>query len=513
MGNNNSSTESPKTPKRFRVARPTLIFDHFMNYFIKVGGIAVIAAIAGIFIFILSQILPLFRAPSVEYVGSFPISKVEIKAIAVDEWSELPMFVDRQGRISFVDLSDRDESESRGMFSLAPDFSESDPEFTFVRYNQDRSDLLLGTDDGRFTAVRISYQATHPAGERRLVVPSLTPTPITEIGVPGQPFELFDYVDAGRIKLAVAVQREDGAARVNALVLRQRQTLLGPGALEVDKSFDLTGLFPGEPTNIHLTGEGDFLIVSTAEGFLHLLARDDDGFSLRQSLAPFEDVENQEIHSINFLSGNISLVLTNGDGVARMFSIYHDSVSGIRILGKTKDFEPLPSGATFFSPSLRNKGFIFGTEDFASLRFATTAQTRWESELDYQVKRVVLGGRYDKILMLDDNNTLHLYDLRDRHPQAGWAAYFGKIHYEGRADPEYVWQSTGGSDAFEPKISMVPLIIGTVKGTIYAMLFAIPISLLCAIYTSQFLPSRIRRTVKPAMEIMESVPTVVLGFK
>ena len=54
------------------------------------------------------------------------------------------------------------------------------------------------------------------------------------------------------------------------------------------------------------------------------------------------------------------------------------------------------------------------------------------------------------------------------------------------ATPAYVWQSTGGTDDVEPKLSLIPLIIGSLKGTVYAMLFAVPIALL-AIYTSQFL--------------------------
>ena len=59
---------------------------------------------------------------------------------------------------------------------------------------------------------------------------------------------------------------------------------------------------------------------------------------------------------------------------------------------------------------------------------------------------------------------------------------------------------------------MVPLIFGTLKGTLYAMLFATPIALLAAIYTSQFLHPRFRIVVKPTMEIMASLPSVVLGF-
>jgi phosphate transport system permease protein len=58
----------------------------------------------------------------------------------------------------------------------------------------------------------------------------------------------------------------------------------------------------------------------------------------------------------------------------------------------------------------------------------------------------------------------------------------------------------------------VPLIFGTLKATFYALLFAVPIALLGAIYTSEFVHRRVRASVKPVMEMMESLPTVVLGF-
>ena len=72
--------------------------------------------------------------------------------------------------------------------------------------------------------------------------------------------------------------------------------------------------------------------------------------------------------------------------------------------------------------------------------------------------------------------------------------------------------STGGSDDFEPKLSLMPLIFGTLKGTLYAMLFAVPIAILAALYTSQFMDPNFRQIIKPTMEIMASLPSVVLGF-
>ena len=95
--------------------------------------------------------------------------------------------------------------------------------------------------------------------------------------------------------------------------------------------------------------------------------------------------------------------------------------------------------------------------------------------------------------------------------KVSWKTLFGKVLYEGYEEPEYVWQTTGGED-FEPKFSLVPLMFGTLKGTFYAMLFAVPLALFGAAYMSQFTTPAFRRMIKPVVEIMASVPSVVIGF-
>ena len=75
-----------------------------------------------------------------------------------------------------------------------------------------------------------------------------------------------------------------------------------------------------------------------------------------------------------------------------------------------------------------------------------------------------------------------------------------------------MWQSTGATNDFETKFSLVPLVFGTLKGTFYALLFAIPLAVLGALYTSQFVHPSIRAKVKPTLEIMAALPSVVIGF-
>jgi phosphate transport system permease protein len=86
------------------------------------------------------------------------------------------------------------------------------------------------------------------------------------------------------------------------------------------------------------------------------------------------------------------------------------------------------------------------------------------------------------------------------------------VWYEGYTGPERVWQSSGGTDEFESKFSLWPLIFGTLKGTFYAMIFAVPIAVLGAIYLSQLASTGLRNVLKPLIELMAAIPSVVVGF-
>jgi phosphate transport system permease protein len=98
------------------------------------------------------------------------------------------------------------------------------------------------------------------------------------------------------------------------------------------------------------------------------------------------------------------------------------------------------------------------------------------------------------------------------HPEATLAALFAPVWYEGYPRPEHTWQSSSGSDDFEAKFGLLPLVFGTLKATFYAMLFGVPLALLAAIYTSEFLSPRLRAPLKSMTEMMASLPSVVLGF-
>lgn len=74
--------------------------------------------------------------------------------------------------------------------------------------------------------------------------------------------------------------------------------------------------------------------------------------------------------------------------------------------------------------------------------------------------------------------------------------------------PQYIWQPVSAI----PKYNLVPLIIGSLKASVVALLFAVPLSLGAAIYVSQLAPPRLKEWLKPAIELLAGIPSVVLGF-
>ena len=72
---------------------------------------------------------------------------------------------------------------------------------------------------------------------------------------------------------------------------------------------------------------------------------------------------------------------------------------------------------------------------------------------------------------------------------------------------------TDWSPSFEPaSFGVLPIVAGTLSVALWGMLFAIPIGLGAAIYLSEYASPRVRRIVKPVLEILAGIPTVAIGF-
>jgi len=129
-----------------------------------------------------------------------------------------------------------------------------------------------------------------------------------------------------------------------------------------------------------------------------------------------------------------------------------------------------------------------------------------------RIQSVVFAPKADAVLTADPRGAISQWKVNNPHPEITLQTVFGKVWYEGYPEPAYVWQSTGGTDDFEAKFSLTPLIYGTLKGTFYALLIAIPVALLAAVYVSEFMHPNLKAYIKPVVEIMAALPSVVLGF-
>ncbi|HQR08287.1 MAG TPA: ABC transporter permease subunit [Gemmatales bacterium] len=104
------------------------------------------------------------------------------------------------------------------------------------------------------------------------------------------------------------------------------------------------------------------------------------------------------------------------------------------------------------------------------------------------------------------------WSLQTGHPEVSLGSLIRPIWYEGYPGPAHVWQSSSGDDAFESKFGLWPLVFGTLKATFYSLLLGVPLALCAAVYTREFLHPRVRSVIKPTIEVMASLPSVVLGF-
>lgn len=89
-----------------------------------------------------------------------------------------------------------------------------------------------------------------------------------------------------------------------------------------------------------------------------------------------------------------------------------------------------------------------------------------------------------------------------------WKYLLKPYQWTGYDKPEQIWQPVSEIH----KYNIVPLLIGSLKATLVALLFAVPLSLAAAIYVSQLAKPRVKEWLKPAIEMLAGIPSVVLGF-
>jgi len=90
----------------------------------------------------------------------------------------------------------------------------------------------------------------------------------------------------------------------------------------------------------------------------------------------------------------------------------------------------------------------------------------------------------------------------------GWRYLLLPHQWSGYDKPEYIWQPVGQIQ----KYNIIPLFVGTLKVTLIGLFFAVPLAVGAAIYVSQLARPRVREIVKPTIELLSGIPSVVVGF-
>jgi phosphate transport system permease protein len=487
-------------PKRFEVSKATLWFDHFMGWLIRFGGIGVIIAVFGILFFIGREVIPLFRQGKVHPEASLA-AKVAPKVIGIDEWGQLPFFYSGGNTVRFVSLDgSTSDLTIEGYEGLG---------ITSASYDAVHGRVAVGLADGRVGSFLVTYQRTFEDGKEAGVVPSITPEPWFELNIGSGPVTEVSYSDSGNGRIVAAKRGTGQDASLVARIVTIKKGLIGKPKLTAGVPMDLSAQVGAEPMLIKASPNGTMLVVSCADGDVHYFAIASDDLEKVQDFRPFPGGAPTQM---DFLFGGVSMVLTGPGGNQQEWSLYRESEDADRRFGKTGEMASVGDGEVLFSASQRNRSYLTGSGRHLVIRHSTSGTTRWEGDVDIEASHAALDAKGESFIVANEAGESRRFSVHDRHPEAGWRPFFGKVWYEGGASPVYQWQSTGGSDDFEPKLSLMPLIFGSLKGTLFSLLFAVPVALLAAVFSAAFLPHEVKKIVKPAMEIMSSLPSVVLGF-
>jgi len=112
------------------------------------------------------------------------------------------------------------------------------------------------------------------------------------------------------------------------------------------------------------------------------------------------------------------------------------------------------------------------------------------------------------IFLFTFKETVPIFTDPEVKEEANLHKFFAEQEKGETVSDRYIWQPT--SD--RPKVSLWPIILGTLKATFVGLLFACPVGVAAAIFSSEFAPAKLREVIKPVIELLAGIPSVVMGF-
>ena len=484
--------------------RLRLLKDRIARYGVAAGGIGVIFSILLIFFYLFFVVAPLAETPEMDETAVYALqSESPLIYLAMEEQAEIGAVFEQSGKVRFISTSDGVLIQQvqlpipKGVEIAS--FSAAHPTSGVV---------VLGLSNGQALVVRHRYTLSYP-NDRRVITPQID-YPLGSA--------LVDVAADGSALLKVAIQEDESFTLVGwskggmLSVVRaspQESLLDDEAAFEFERSNGWTDLediqallLDPVQRNLYVISHGGNLAWFNIPDLSH--ARLVEQLSIT---AP-----GVKVLESSLLSGGTSIMVAGDDGVINQWFSVRDE-QGVRHLQKIRSFEDVGS-LRVLTPEYSRKVFFVADSNGNISAYHTTAhqQLLKEPVADAPIVQLAIAPRANALWALDDNKRLHFWHIKNEYPELSWDSLWSKVWYEGYDKPEYIWQSSAASNDFEPKLSLTPLTFGTLKAAFYAMLFAIPLSIMGAIFTAYFMAPKMRQLVKPTIEIMEALPTVILGF-
>ena len=496
--------------KYMRRRRLRALNDRLASIGIGFGGISVIIAILLIFVYLLSEVLPMFKGASMQPLAHYATPATaagKTLLLAIEEQNEIGLRLTDNGQAVFFNAEDGTLVKQVAI-ALPTNVSIT----SIARDAAETGRIAYGLSDGRVVLFRHQYKISFPKDKRVI-------TPVIEYPFGEQPLRLNTK---GSALTQLAIRDEDRQLVVAAV--DQEGTLL---ATRFNKEEDfLSEEISLEAEHISMPQLGDeinSLRLDLSQSWLYALT---DSHSL--NIYRLSDVkavlhsqvsltEGQEVSDIEFLLGGNSLLVADTNGnISQWFLVRNSENTGQAswTLQQIRRFETTGQRILQVASEQRRKGFLTADAQGEVRIFNSTAHRQLLSQpvADGPLLEVALAPRANALLFETHKGQTGLWRIANEHPEVSWSALWQKVWYESYEEPKYIWQSSAANNDFEPKLSITPLAFGTIKAAFYAMLLAAPLAICGAIFTAHFMAPALRRKVKPLIELMEALPTVILGF-
>ncbi|EGR2495799.1 phosphate ABC transporter, permease protein [Vibrio cholerae] len=472
--------------------RARLVKDRVVRFAVTCGGVSVLGALVLIFIYLAMVVVPLFG--DAKWRGDIAVKTVSTTdplLMTIGAYGENAFLMSNDGVGQFWSLrSASDQPIQTQSLGFTPVLWAQTPaaQGWFALVGQDNQVAVVHP--------QLSHSMT---AQGREFTPSLERLALPEaFRLSEQPLQQFAFALTAE---ALIFATYDNAQQIQILRLdRATQQEISRLSLSVPFS-DLSQLL--------LTPDGKTLYLRTRSELVVALL-DKQGYQIREIVDLSEGDSRHQVTQLYLLSGAFSLLAVHEDGlVSQWFDVLRD---GQRHLTHIRNFK-LASEVQFLLPDTNTKGFYSFYRNGTLQSHYTTSEKLVLFERAYQrAPQLVAMSENQAYLASYDQGKIQLAQVENRNPEVSFSALWQKVWYESYPEPEFVWQSTAATDDFEAKFSLVPIAFGTLKAAAFAMLFAMPIAVLGAIYTAYFMTPSMRRVVKPTIELMEALPTVIIGF-